>query len=107
MTKILFYKEKGLLTGLEISGHTGKESCGKDVLCAAISTASQMVVVGLTEELKLSPFVEISDAYLKIRLSKADAERQDVQLLMKTCLSSLRKIVRDEKKFVNLEVKNV
>lgn len=107
MTKIEFYKKNNQFVGLEVSGHTGKAEAGQDILCSAISTATQMVVVGIKEELKLNPFVEISDGYLKIKLSDSQASNEGTQLLMKTCYGSLKSIVKDEKKYVKLEVKNV
>lgn len=107
MTNITFYKKNGIVLGFEISGHTGKDDYGKDLLCCQISTIAQLAVVGIDEVKKVANFHEISDGYLKIRLNEKDASAEDVQLLFESCLQSLKSIVADEKKYAKLEVKNV
>ncbi len=105
MTKITFFENKGLLTAFEISGHTEKDVAGKDILCSAISTASQMIVWGIVNELKLKTELIQKDGFLKLTLSNEVASQKQVQLLMRTGLNSLKNIVRNEKKYVKLEVK--
>ena len=106
MTKIKFYKKRDLFIGFEVSGHTSKEEFGKDILCSAISTATQMVVVGIKDELKLRPFIKISDGYLEMKVREKDIENVQVQLLIKTCFDSIKQIIKNEKKYVDLEVKD-
>ena len=38
MTKISIFKQNGVYTGFEVSGHAGYAESGKDIVCAAIST---------------------------------------------------------------------
>ena len=107
MTKITFYKENEIIVGFEVSGHTGKDEWGKDLLCCQISTVAQLAVVGIEEIIKVKNFHEISDGYLKIKLDKNDAENEKVQFLFKTCYESFKSIIQDEKKYAKMEVKNV
>lgn len=107
MTKITFYKKNGLILGFEISGHTGKDYFGKDLLCCQISTVAQLAIVGIDEVVKINNFHEISDGYLKIMLKDKDASPKEIQTLFETCLQSLKSIIADEKKYAKLEVKNV
>lgn len=100
MTKIYIYKKNDLFTGFELDGHTEKE-----ILCAAISTATQMTVLGIKDELKLKPKVIVGDGYLKMTIREKDITNEKVQLLMKTCYDSLAQIIKNEKKYVKLEVK--
>ncbi len=106
MTTIKFCEKEGILTAFEISGHTQSAEHGKDVLCSAISTASQMIVWGIVNELKIKTDVEKRDGFLKINLEKQQADNPQVQILMRTGLNTLRNIVRNQKKYVKLEVKN-
>lgn len=107
MTKIIFNRKNGKIIRFVISGHTGKDEFGKDVLCAAISSVSQSALVGITEILKLEPKVlKISEGYLEFELQNQDYDNQSSQLLLETCLKSLKEIVKNEKKFVKLEEKN-
>lgn len=100
MTKIYIYKKNDLFTGFELDGHTEKE-----ILCSAISTATQMTVLGINDELKLKPKVIVGDGYLKMTIREKDISNEKVQLLMKTCYDTLRQITKNEKKYVKLEVK--
>ena len=107
MTKITFYKSKNLFLGFEVSGHTGKADKGEDLLCAQISTVAQLAVVGVKEIEKQNAFVEISDGYLKIKLTEKQSQSEKIQFLFKTCLESFKSIIIDEQKYAKLEVKNV
>mgnify|MGYP001103549884 CR=1 FL=1 len=107
MTIISFYKKNNLFLGYEVKGHTGKADRGEDLLCCQISTVAQLGVVGVNEVEKANAFVEISDGYLKLSLNEKQANKREVQSILKTCYESFRSIVVDEKKYAKLEVKNV
>ena len=49
MIQARFQKQNGKLTGFEISGHAGVAARGKDVACAAVSSAVQLTVNLLAE----------------------------------------------------------
>jgi len=104
MTNIIFYKQENKISGFEVSGHTGKDSFGKDVLCSAISSVTQNTLLGIVEVLKLDATFKIDDAYLSLKLN--DLENESAQVLLKTCLLSLKEITKNEKKYVKLEEKN-
>ncbi len=106
MTKITFYKKNNLILGFEVSGHTGKDDYGKDLLCCQISTVAQMAVLSVKEILKIDAFCEIIDGYLKVIVNK-NVENEKLQFLFETCLKSFKSIIIDEKKYAKLEVKNV
>ncbi len=107
MTKITFYKKNNLYVGFEVSGHTGKDDYGKDLLCCQISTVAQMAIVGFNEIEKYAQFKEISDGYLKIMVKDDHSQKSEVQFLFKTCFYSFKSIIEGEDKFAKLEVKNV
>ena len=106
MTKITFYKKNNLILGFEVLGHTGKADKGEDLLCAQLSTVAQLAVVGV-QELTKNAFIEISDGYLKIKLTKKQAQVEKLQYLFKVCQKSFKSILIDEEKYAKLEVKNV
>ena len=61
----------------------------------------------MTEILKIEPkILKIHDGYLEFELKNEDFDNQSVQLLLETCLKSLKEIVKNDKKFVKLEEKN-
>ena len=49
MTKACFYKADNLFSGFEISGHALLLEDGPDVLCAAVSSMTSLVVNTLTD----------------------------------------------------------
>ncbi len=106
MTKITFYKKGNLFSGFEVTGHTGKEEKGKDLLCAQISTVAQLALVG-GEEGKTDAFYQVSDGYLKIIFPEKDINKPEIQFLLRTCKKSFESIIIGEEKFAKLEVKNV
>ncbi len=51
MTKVLLFRTaEGRVSGFSVSGHSGLAPEGSDILCAAISAMSQLVVNTLTED---------------------------------------------------------
>lgn len=44
MTKIVFYKSGDVFYGFEEQGHTGYGEAGEDVLCAAISSMTMLII---------------------------------------------------------------
>ncbi len=58
MTKVTFLKKNGLYFGFEEDGHTGLAEAGGDVLCAALSAMSMLIVN--TIEISFAADVEVS-----------------------------------------------
>ena len=44
MTKIVFFRSGGVYYGFEEHGHTGYASAGEDILCAALSAMTMLVI---------------------------------------------------------------
>jgi len=44
MTKLIFYKRDGVFYGFEENGHTGFGNEGDDVLCAALSAMTMLII---------------------------------------------------------------
>jgi len=44
MTSSLFFEKKGRLCGFCISGHSGYASSGSDIVCAAVSAMTSLVI---------------------------------------------------------------
>ena len=65
MTKVDFLLHDGLITGFTITDHAEYGEEGSDILCAAISSAAYMTVVG----------VEVKDGYMEVKLEEEDAPK--------------------------------
>lgn len=104
MTKIKFTRKNGKFMAFKLSGHTGKAEAGKDVLCSAISTASQMAVLAITEVAGIKADVQIRDGFLSLMLEKPS---QETDLIITSLYKTLENICENEKKYVKLEVEDV
>ncbi|MBO4219518.1 MAG: ribosomal-processing cysteine protease Prp [Clostridia bacterium] len=44
MTKVIFYRADGIYYGFEEKGHTGFAESGNDILCAALSAMTMLII---------------------------------------------------------------
>ena len=83
MTTITFYKTNGIYYGFEEQGHTGYGESGDDVLCAALSSMTMLIIN--TIEVSYACNVDY----------QIDEKTTDIKLVVK---SALPKYEKDEKK---------
>lgn len=103
MTKITIFKKNGKICEYQIKGHSGYGLEGEDIVCAGVSTAGQMALVGLKEVLKLDVKSEIRDAYLRVTLE--DFEGESTQAVLKAMEMTLQDIAKNYAKYVRMEVR--
>lgn len=73
MTVVDFLTTKyGAIVGYHISGHSGSASFGKDIVCAAISSAAYMTANTITEVLGVSSNVTVNDGEMLLEISEKD-----------------------------------
>jgi len=83
MTTVTFYKADGFYYGFEEKGHTGFGEEGDDVLCAALSSMTMLLINAI--EVSFASRVEYT----------VDEKTTDIRLIAK---SALPKYEKDEKK---------
>ena len=83
MTTVIFYKTDGFYYGFEEQGHTGYGEAGDDVLCAALSSMTMLLIN--TIEISYASNVDY----------KIDEKTTDIRVIAK---SALPKYEKDEKK---------
>ncbi len=83
MTTVIFYKTDGFYYGFEEQGHTGYGEAGDDVLCAALSSMTMLLIN--TIEVSYASNVDY----------KIDEKTTDIRVIAK---SALPKYEKDEKK---------
>ena len=83
MTTITFYKTGGFYYGFEEQGHTGYGESGDDVLCAALSSMTMLIINTIEVSYACSVDYQI------------DEKTTDIKLIAK---SALPKYEKDEKK---------
>ncbi|MDT8283905.1 MAG: ribosomal-processing cysteine protease Prp [Thermovirgaceae bacterium] len=93
MTEIRIILRGENVCGLELSGHTGYEERGKDIVCAALSTLIQTLEIGLTEVLLIegvSSKVDEESAYMGVFWGSKKNSRVDD--LVNTIIAAFRSI---------------
>ena len=83
MTTITFYKSNGIYYGFEEQGHTGYGESGDDVLCAALSSMTMLLINAI--EVSYACDVDY----------KIDEKTTDIRVIARSALPSYEK---DEKK---------
>ena len=110
MTKITFFKKNNLFIGFKAEGHSGYSEAGTDIVCSAVSTATQMTAVGLKQTLKMNVVVERNDkkGFLKLLFAKNSTNEEILiaQPWFETLKISLEDVEKDFKKYLSLEVKD-
>ena len=81
MIKIKFIKKNNNFLSFEISGHANNGKYGEDIVCAAVSATSTMVLNGLIEVMSLKFHYDYRDGYVNCDLSKLDIQKlNDINL---------------------------
>ena len=69
MTKIIFYRKDGVFYGFEEHGHTGYGESGDDVLCAALSSMTMLILNTIEVAYKTPTEYTIDDVNTDIRVT--------------------------------------
>ena len=68
MTKIVFFRSGGVFYGFEEQGHTGYGDAGEDILCAAISSMTMLLINTIEVAYASSVDYDINEGATKIRV---------------------------------------
>lgn len=104
MTKIIVFKENGVIYACQIKGHCNFAEKGQDIVCSAVSTASQMALVGLEEVLELPVEKEIREGFLSFKVLEG-VECEGAQTILVAMEKTFEKLAEDYAKNVKLEVR--
>ncbi len=109
MTKINFFKKNNKFVKLEVSGHTGYNEHGKDILCAAISSIAQSGALGLSKVLNLNVKIVTNDesGYFLVELpQEIEGDGLELsQIIFKTMYESFLDLKSGYSKYIKLEVR--
>lgn len=72
-----FILNDGKIKGFDISGHSGYAESGKDIVCAAVSSAAYMVANTITEVLNAQADVAVEESAAYMRLLVHDKYLSD------------------------------
>ncbi len=74
MIDATLWTANGHTTGFRISGHAGYEDSGKDIVCAAVSSAMQLAANGITEILHHDPVLRVDENAVTLQTKKGCAD---------------------------------
>lgn len=66
--------------GFCINGHAGAGSAGRDIVCAAVSSAAYMAANTLTDVVGAQPDIALADGLLRVSVPVAERPKCDVIL---------------------------
>ena len=116
MTKVTFYKENGVFYGFEEKGHTGFGEEGDDVLCAALSSMTMLLINAIEVSYASSVDYVIDEKTTDIRLTaksalprfESDVRKQyAVSGLIQAYFFQLNDLVEDYYEFLSVEEKEI
>ncbi len=73
MITVTFYKSGDLLSGFNISGHSGYSEEGTDIICSSVSSAAIMAANTITEVMHIDADVTVGDGLIIFKLSPDEA----------------------------------
>ena len=116
MTKIVFFRSGGVYYGFEEHGHTGYASAGEDVLCAALSAMTMLVIN--TVEVAYSSDVEYTidegATHIMVRSKSAllefeedERKRYAISGLFLSYFYQLNELREEYYEYLDVEVKDI
>lgn len=105
MTEIKVIRKNGKIVKYFATGHSGFNEHGYDIVCAALSTALQIPLVGFQEVLDIYPRFEINpDGFLCVDLEGMNLleKQKEVSTLLETMLVFLKELTKQYPKNITL-----
>ena len=115
MTKIVFFRSGGVFYGFEEQGHTGYGEAGDDILCAAISSMTMLLINTIEVAYASGVDYDIDEGATKIRVrAKAalpefeadDYKRYAVSGIMMGYYCQLSDMLEEYGDFLDVSVKD-
>lgn len=108
MTKAIFKYSNNLFKSLEVSGHSGYQKSGSDIVCSAISTAV-FTTINLIDKKYDKSFYHIiqneDDGYLFFEMIKYE-DIDFINLIFDNLYDMLLDIKKDYQKFLQVKKEN-
>lgn len=104
MITVKVYSDNKRITGIEVSGHSGYEEVGKDIVCSSVSTA-MILSINLLEKLN-ADIKYVSDEKIPLIsldiLSFDDSIEQIVQTILVNLIENLNEVSKNYKKYLKI-----
>lgn len=108
MINILLISKNDNFTKLKVFGHSGYDVLGKDIVCAAVSSVVQSIVIGLKNVI-CEDFIYVindEDAYVFIDISNYNVENMSrAQILFNTFKYTMDSLILDYGKYIKVKIR--
>ena len=104
MTRCEFYTEEDRITGFSISGHSGYDENGQDIVCAAITAVVTMAEATINDVCggKAKVRVKDEDARITLTLPASCDEEESVQAVLAGMMLTLCSLRDDYPDFIEV-----
>lgn len=110
MIKILVLLDKQNIITIEATGHSGYAEAGSDIICSAVSTLTQNLILGLEEVVKIKPIYSIDEDIPDLKVSLPnnlnEEENKNAQILMRSTYLGLKNLSDSYKKYISIKEKH-
>ena len=106
MIKVRFSVGDRQLNGFEISGHALSAESGKDIICAAVSSAAYMAANTVTEIIRADAKAQAEDGAMVLTLNEPNTQAETVLRGLELHLTELSKQYPQHIKIIYGGVKN-
>lgn len=104
MTNICIYRKNKDIVKYTVSGHTGFEAAGEDIVCAAVSALATSALNGITDVVGITAGYEVREAYLECILPEtlSETERYGAKVLLETLYLSLKDLEKQYREYITI-----
>lgn len=105
MIKIIICKSsKGTITGFKVTGHSGYNAYGKDIVCSAVSALAQTALLGLVKVAEAEVDYQIDEGCLVCSLKNAESDRKCImsEAILETMYEGLKNIRESYEKYIDI-----
>ena len=106
MTRVRFSADEKGLHGFEISGHSLFAESGKDIICAAVSSAAYMAANTVTDIIRADAKAQAEDGAMVLTLNEPNTQAETVLRGLELHLTELSKQYPQHIKIIYGGVKN-
>lgn len=108
MVTVDFKKKSCNLVSVTLKGHAESVDEGYDLVCCAVSSISQTILIGIVEVLKLKIDYSIDDGFLSFSLEDLSIDEiKECQVLMETMLLGLKSVELNYDEYIKVKVEEV
>ena len=106
MIRASFAEQNGNLIGFSIQGHALFDEYGRDIVCAAVTSAVQLTANGITEVVGERAQVDVKENEISFRLSK-DCRSKEVFQFLKALYLHLDLLRQDYSGTIDITISEV